>query len=71
MAVRLLTSEMEEKYMYMYGAALNQVCGKSQVHVCIIEVSNMDMRIENILYQLFNEPSGPGVHLLSMIERYQ
>lgn len=52
MAVRLLTSEMEEKHMYT--AALSQVCGESHVHVCIIEVSILDMRIENILYCLMN-----------------
>ena len=52
MAVRLFTSEMEEKDMY--GAALNQVCGKSQVHVSIIEVSILDMRIQNILCRLMN-----------------
>ena len=52
MAVRLLTSEMEETYMYR--AALSQVCGESHVHVCIIEVSILDMRIENILYCLMN-----------------
>ena len=52
MAVRLLTSEMEETYMYR--AALSQVCEESYVHVCIIEVSILDMRIENILYCLMN-----------------
>ena len=30
MAVRLLTSEVEETYMYK--AALSQVCGESHVH---------------------------------------
>ena len=52
MAVRFLTSEMEETYIYR--AALSQVWGKSHVHVCIIEVSILDMRIENILYRLMN-----------------
>ena len=52
MAVRFLTSEMEETFMYR--AALSQVCGESHVHVCIIEVSILDMRIENILYCLMN-----------------
>lgn len=52
MVVRLLTSEMEETYMYR--AALSQVCEESHVHVCIIEVSILDMRIENILHCLMN-----------------
>lgn len=52
MVVRLLTSEMEETYMYR--AALSQVCEESHVHVCIIEVSILDMRIENILYCFMN-----------------